>query len=106
MTPERLMEIERRAFTTTPFEDNIGFSGLSADEAKELIEAVRHYNNGVVEPMLSKMNRLLVERDLENEVLRKGLEEIAASPSSYLWATLTGIAREALAASKKPTGAR
>jgi hypothetical protein len=33
---------------------------------------------------------------LQNEVMENALKEIAGSPSSYLWATLTGIAREAL----------
>ncbi len=33
---------------------------------------------------------------LQNEVMHNALKEIAGSPSSYLWSTLTGIAREAL----------
>jgi len=40
---------------------------------------------------------------LQNEGMQKALKEIAGSPSSYLWATLTGIAREALDTyAKKP----
>jgi len=37
MTPERVAEIRSRAFATTPIESNLGFSGLSAEEADELL---------------------------------------------------------------------
>lgn len=40
MTPERLAEIKVRSGVTTPFEANIGFSGLAEEEARELIEEV------------------------------------------------------------------
>ena len=40
MTPERLAEIKARSGVWTPFEANIGFSGLAEEEARELIDAV------------------------------------------------------------------
>jgi hypothetical protein len=54
----------------------------------------------------TELVELRAERDrllLQNEVMQNALKEIAGSPSSYLWATLTGIAREGLATcAKKP----
>lgn len=40
MTPARLAEIRARSGIVTPFESNIGFSGLGKEEAEELILAV------------------------------------------------------------------
>lgn len=40
MTPQRLAEIRARSFATTPLDRNIGFCGLSAEEADELLVEV------------------------------------------------------------------
>ena len=40
MTPERILELRRRSGATTPFESNIGFSGLGTEEALEMFGAL------------------------------------------------------------------
>lgn len=71
MTPERLAEIRSRSFATTPLESNIGFSGLSSEEADELLveiaahAAVMKGKDVEVESLLSDVRGLMqMARDL------------------------------------------